>query len=154
MKKLTKKSLDELAKTMSVIDESEQDTYWGRYENDYFWRCVAYLKGDGTSEEAAESYAEDYFSSLYGLNTQSLLACYGAEVNNQQISSYSGLDNNKKKLIMGFPPSALSNYGFSGDTNHLVVFKGTDSNGNPIMFCPQTNTSFTMSLSDYGQRIF
>lgn len=32
MKKLTKKSLDELAKTMNVIPEAEQDYYWGMYD--------------------------------------------------------------------------------------------------------------------------
>lgn len=40
MKKLTKQTLDELARTMYVIPESEMDCIIGMYGNDCFWRCV------------------------------------------------------------------------------------------------------------------
>lgn len=44
MKKLTRKNLDELVKSVNVIAEAEQGTYWGMFNNDCFWRCVAYMQ--------------------------------------------------------------------------------------------------------------
>ena len=65
---ITRKSLDELARTMNVIPEDERDMYWGMYDNDCFWRCVAYIKTGGASydESAAASLAYEFWTSEYG----------------------------------------------------------------------------------------
>lgn len=161
MKKLTKKSLDELAKTMNVIPENERENYWGMYDNDCFWRCIAYLSGDGISEEAAASYALHYFASQYSGSDEERIAqaiSYiaqngGAGMTNLQMSAYS-YDGINKRQIAGFPPDILRKYGFSDDSNHVVVFKGTNPNGESEMYCPQTNTHFTMSFEDFHKRTF
>ncbi|MDR0386355.1 MAG: hypothetical protein LBH60_09800 [Prevotellaceae bacterium] len=160
MKTITKKSLDELARTMNVIPEDERGNYWGMYNNDCFWRCIAYLNGDGISEAAAASYATSYFASLFsGTDAQrmaqatSYLAQNGAEMTNVQMANYN-YNGINKHLIMGFPPGALSSYGFTENTNHVVIYVGPNQNGGVNLYCPQTNTHFTMSASDYAQRIY
>lgn len=99
MKKLTKQSLDELARTMYVIPESEMDCIIGMYGNDCFWRCVAYMDSGGRmySSAAAESYAlEFYTNAVYGSYPGSssyantYLSQNGAGVNISIIQSYIG----------------------------------------------------------------
>ncbi|MFV0507365.1 MAG: hypothetical protein ACK5L5_11810, partial [Bacteroidales bacterium] len=63
MKKLTKKSLDELAEIMPVIGESEQRKFMGGLDpKDCVWRCIAYLMscGGDYSAEAGMGYARGY----------------------------------------------------------------------------------------------
>jgi natural product precursor len=160
MKKLTRMSLEKLSKTMNVIPENEMDNYWGMYDNDCFWRCISYLSGTGITEEAAASYATNYFASQFSgseveriAQATSYLAQTGAGMTNIQMNSYD-YNGINRHLIAGFPPGALSNYGFTEKTNHLVIFKGNNANGGVDMYCPQTHTHFTMSLADYAKRIF
>lgn len=160
MKKLTKMSLEKLAKTMSVIPEDEMDMYWGMYDNDCFWRCIAYLNGAGISEEAAASYATNYFASHFSgseveriAQATSYLVQNGAEMTNIQMLNYS-YNGTEGYFIRGFAPDVLSNYGFTGDQNHIVVFESPNPSGGVNLYCPQTDTHFTMSIEDYAERIF
>ena len=160
MKKLKKKSLDELAMTMEVIPDNELDNYWGMYSNDCFWRCVAYLSGAGNSESAAASYAVAYYASQYtGSDTEnvasaiSYLAQNGAGMTTSQMANYN-YDGINRRFIQVYPPDALASYGFSGGMNHAVVFIGPNQNGAVDLYCPQTDTTFTMSFSDYQKRIY
>jgi len=53
MKKLTKQSLDELARTISVIPESNLNSVVGGYDpNDCFGRCIANVESYGTNHSA------------------------------------------------------------------------------------------------------
>ena len=158
MKRLTKKSLDELAKTMNVIPEAERTDYWGMYEEDCFWRCVSYKLGTGISETAAAPYALDFFKNVVfqgvGSAAHAFLTEFGATVTPHQMLAYAD-QNALPRGIIGFPPEVLANYGFIGSGYHVVIYKGSANiNGDVNLFCPQTNTNFTMSFSDYQNRTF
>ena len=150
MRTLTKKSLDELAQTMNVIPVAELEDYWGMWEDDCFWRCVSYLKTGNSSESSAASYAENYFSGVYGGYYQAVnyLSVNGASIGYTAMQGYASA-NSVPHGIVGFPNCALTAYGFEGSGNHVVVYKGYNANGGVDLYCPQTNTSFTMNFSDY-----
>ncbi|GHT66014.1 hypothetical protein AGMMS50239_26800 [Bacteroidia bacterium] len=163
MRKLTKKSLDELAKTMSMIDESEQDTYWGKYYNDCFWRCVAWLESGGTSfsESAAESYALNYFNSAYSnsLVTNAVLEEMGAGMSISDIQNYitsrviSGNYSILSQYIGYFNTNNISNYESTGN-DHAVIVLGKNTDNSLNIFDPQGNfyTTITASQTIYVTR--
>ena len=51
MKKLTKKSLDELAKTLTILDEEEQESIIGGGTQSCVFNCFDYLDGDRYTAE-------------------------------------------------------------------------------------------------------
>ncbi len=61
-RKLTRLSLDELAKTMSYLTPEDQKSYIGGYKEDCFWRCVNWLKNGDVSEAGAEKIANLYYA--------------------------------------------------------------------------------------------
>ena len=70
-KKLTKSSLDELAKRMPILSEALQMTYIGGYDtNDCWWRCIAYLKSCGIDydADAAMAIASGYYGDNFDEN--------------------------------------------------------------------------------------
>ena len=159
MKKLIKKSLDELAKTMDVISDEEQNDYWGMgYDNDCFWQCVAYLSSGGApvSEATVAGLAEEYFASVGHYAYYNLSVTNDAQMTNIAMTAYINEKNIKKNMIYGFSSTILNQYPeFSGMSKlqHLVVFKGP-KNGGVEMHCPQTGQTFIMSLSHFGQASF
>ncbi|GHT66049.1 hypothetical protein AGMMS50239_26890 [Bacteroidia bacterium] len=161
MRKLTKKSLDELAKTMSMIDESEQDTYWGKYDNDCFWRCVSYMESGGISfsESAAESYALSYFGNVYSNypGTASILEANGAGMSISDIQNYltSRVTSGNYSIASGsiegqyigfFNTNNISNYSNTG-SNHAVIVLSTNADNSLNIFDPQLNTHMTIAAS-------
>jgi hypothetical protein len=158
MKKLTKKSLDELAKTMNVIPEDERDNYWGMYENDCFWRCVAWLETGDSSEAAAASYALAYWADMMGGNTvnaHSILSTGGAGMRLSDAADYAKKNSLGSNQIICVDPDNISYYqnnnleSISG-ANHAIVITGeiNDSNGQLTgynVYDPQSNVNFTIS---------
>jgi hypothetical protein len=156
MKKLTKKSLDEMAKTMNVIPEDERDNYWGMYDGDCFWRCVAWLETGDSSEAAAASYALAYWADMMGGNTvnaHSILSTGGAGMNLADAKSYvqaNSIGGSNQKIYL-INPDAISGYDYSSISGamHAVVYTGSrNSDGSYNMFDTQTNTSFVISESE------
>lgn len=149
MKKLTKQGLDELARTMLVIPESDLNGIVGAYNNDCFWRCIAYVNSNGSSysEYAAESYAYGYFSSTLGAYTNGYLASFGAGMTISQMVDYrnslgSAYNNYAGKIIV-FNTNDVSNYNPT-NTMHAVVLISRNSNGYYV-FDPQQSAYLTIS---------
>jgi len=159
MKKLTKQSLDELARTMCVIPEWELNSILGAYNNDCFWRCVAYMASGGNaySPDDAESYAFSYFASVSGsAGASAYLSECGAGMTTGDIvkyiqslaisGNYSGV-NSSMGYIGVFNTKFVSNYEI-GDTSHAVIVKKTNADGSLDIYDPQLNTNMTISPSD------
>ncbi|SFL04984.1 hypothetical protein SAMN05216357_111108 [Porphyromonadaceae bacterium KH3CP3RA] len=163
MKKLTKKSLDELAKTMSVIPENEQENYWGMYNNDCFWRCVAYMASGGTSfsPAVAESYALDYYtngvhSNLPGVSSyvDTYLNLHGAGMSIGGIQdyiryavsqgSYTG-PSSSGEYIGFFNTNNISSYNSTGG-HHAVIVRNMNSDGSLDIFDPQNPQGGTIRI--------
>ena len=146
MKTLTKKNLDELALTMSVIPESERNEYWGMYDNDCFWRCVSYLSGTGISECAAASYALAFFSSIYGCagTAHSNLSNNGAVMPAEYVIDY--LKANNLNSGSGMTDRIVSLPGAtSGGIGHVVILKGVNPDGTFAIYDPSDGPSGTYS---------
>ncbi|MDR2037748.1 MAG: hypothetical protein LBQ60_07485 [Bacteroidales bacterium] len=165
MKKLTltKKSLDELAKTMDVIPEEERDCYWGMYENDCFWRCVSYLCGAGISEDAAGSFANAYFASQFsGSDAEkmaqaiSYLAQNGGDssIDGKAMSGYLQANNmmagnsaNNRMVGMRHTNNFeyYKNSNIQPYANHCLIIQSVNSDGSYNMFDPQNNVTFSIT---------
>lgn len=157
MKKLTKMSLDELAKAMYVIDESEQDSFSGMYNSDCFWRCVAYMEmgGGKITEEMAASYALDYYTNaVYGgyAGTDSYLNSNGAGMSLYEIRSYimysvegGNYDgpSSSGQYIAYFKTGSISLYEDTG-TAHAVVVLGINPDGSAHIYDPQNGNFETI----------
>jgi hypothetical protein len=145
MRKLTKQSLDELARTMRVIPESDLNNYVGAYANDCFWRCVAYANGAGNSEAAAASYAEAYWISQVGYYTaMNYLSEHGGEMSTSEVNNYKAYNAGSLSLAN----ICLQDF---GDGNaHAVVYTGQAqvtiagyTYTEYYYYDPQSNTSIT-----------
>lgn len=158
MKKLTKKNLDELAMTMNVIHVSEQESYWGMYDNDCFWRCVSYLKGYGRSEESAAYWAYDWYVSEYGYSginhlsstndsaiarpeMRSFLRANSMMVGENDINQIVGLTHTSALEYYRNNPGMESAY-------HNIILEYKDSDGTCHMYDPQNNKRFTVSANE------
>lgn len=168
MKKLTKKSLDELAKTMSVIDKSEQNSYWGMYSDDCFWRCVGYMETGLTNitESMAESYALSYFANSLGgySGTDSYIDSRGAGMSLAEIQKYleyaktSGVytASSKGQYIAYFKTNDVrdyrdtSNMSSSKANAHAVVVLDENPDGSIHIFDPQLEEFRTISSIEAG----
>lgn len=163
MKKLTKKSLDELASTMSIIPKSELNSMIGMYGNDCFWRCVSYLNTGAITESAAASYALDYWTSQMGgasISADYMLSTYGAGMSYSDARSYAQTHGLQRQIIF-VEPSRISYYqsnGYNsvGSAGHAIVVSSAirNSNGDTTgynVYDPQNNLSFTIGLSESGQ---
>ena len=160
MKKLIKKSLDELAKTMDVISEEEQSCYWGmdRYENDCFWWCVAYLSSSGApvSEAIVAGLAEEYFAGVGHYAYYNLSVTNDAQMTNIAMTAYINENPHLKNKIVGFPNCVLAPYiDFVGTGYHVLIFKGPDpSDSSKVrLYNPQTGTNISMPFEVYNREI-
>ena len=165
MKTITKKSLEELAKTMNVIPEEERDDYWGMYDNDCFWRCVAFLESGSSDytgivdEAVAESYAYGFFISDYGGGSSGVNQLSGennAEVTGSHMNNYLSDSTISTDQIYVFSSDVLNKpeYGYNGSANHAILKIGTTSNNDAIMYDPQLGGTFVMSESDLNKNIY
>ena len=157
MRTLTKKNLDEMARTMPVIPELELNGIVGAYDNDCFWCCVAYLCEPGIiTEGQAAVYADDYFASLGHYYSYNLSITNNAQVTNVEMKQYA-IDNSlSNKGIVGFSNEILCKYdGYTSTTGyHVLLYRGPDPNGGAILYDPKFNSTFTMSISDYNKMTF
>jgi hypothetical protein len=156
MKKLRKLDLNELAKAISVIPESELSGIVGAYNGDCFWRCVAsILNGGGpVSEVAAASYALDYFTGNLGSShyTDYYLSISGAGISIANARNYVQENSMGGKIVFFFPNevSAYSNAGYesmSGAGHYAVAIGGS------IIYDPQLGQYFDVS-NDMNQGKF
>ncbi|MDD4429510.1 MAG: hypothetical protein PHG64_14140 [Paludibacter sp.] len=115
MKKLTKMSLEKLAKTMNLISENEMDMYWGMYQGDCFWRCVAWLSIQDRTEEAAAEYALQYTADTYfggcTVSADYYLTTYSAGLNFQDARSYVQGNSTLDNRILYFQTESFSEFG-------------------------------------------
>ena len=145
-----KKSLDEMARTMIVIPEDEMKNYWGMYDNDCFWRCIAYLSSGGISysESDAEYYARDYWMGKLGYNDALIhLSAQGGDMSISDIEEFASTYS-----ISGVNLDCLR-FPINQGTNvlHAVILTGTEVIQGITFynyFDPSTNTSFS-SLDSY-----
>ena len=150
-RKLTRKSLDELAKIMPVLSECQQLTYMGGYDsNDCWWRCIAYLKSCGTSydADAAMTIASGYFGDNFNENNYAFSG-NGHDHKDFASNYFSGLEGGYfNGQILVFDPNTTPGWSGNGTSKHAVIINGYDTSGNMIIFDPQTKTSSTISQSD------
>jgi hypothetical protein len=107
---------------MRVIPKSDLNNYVGAYVNDCFWRCVAYVNGTGNSEAAAASYADEYWTSQLGYySAMNYLSVNGGGMSTSEMKNYGSVKSFRPGSIVGYPPEVLNKYGYSGDTNNVIV---------------------------------
>ena len=161
MKNLTKKSLNELAMTMNVIPEDEQDNYWGMYDNDCFWRCVSWLKTGDYSEAGAASYAFDFFVSAYSYNGLIHLSAYNDSgvdhADMRRFLTANGMVkgiNDPNQIVGVHHTSQLEYYrnnpNITPSSEHCLILKSKNSDGSFEMYDPQNNKHFTVSAIEAG----
>jgi len=170
MKKLTKQSLDELARMMSVIPESDLNGIVGAYYNDCFWRCIAYVNSGGSSysEADAAGYANAFFASAWGGYTEAYLTSFGAGMSSSQINDYSAMmmsagifslseisngtsfafNNQTGKLKDGGSLMVRFNNASGGD--HIVIVTKVNSDGSMEYFDPSTGKSESLAAGQYS----
>lgn len=150
MKKLTKMSLEKLAETMNVIPENERDMYWGMYDNDCFWRCVAYLSNLGITEAAAETVADEWcvFQGTVISNNDSAISGPEMQMYLNFTSMMVGSDANNRMVGVA-QTNDLEYYRNNGEIpayqNHCLILENVNSNGDYEMFDPQHNVRFTVT---------
>ena len=130
-RKLTKSSLDELAERMPVLSEDFLKGAVGGYNNDCFWRCVAYLVDSGNySESDAENYANNfnpengyYYTKDSGVSDEDM-----NRFQRENFNSFSG-------TILKIDPDKVPNK--TGAGYHAVVYLETKPNGSYYVYDPQ-----------------
>lgn len=170
MKKLTKKSLEELAKTMTVISKSEQEGFWGMYKNDCFWRCVAYMdpKLKVVTEETAATYALDYYTNVVFSDSPNASECAktyltesGAGMSISAIQKYIAYQVKEEKYhgvvssgeyIAIFKINDISSYTATGEY-HAVIVQSENSDGSLSIFDPQIHTYTKIPANEAGKVI-
>jgi len=159
MRKLTKQSLDEMARTMNVIPESELYSVIGAYNNDCFWRCYAYMNNGGNpvSEAGAAVYAYNYIANVYGytgINNLSLTNDASMTIGDiQKFIAYETTHgnylggNSNLGYIAVFNTNYVSNYA-PGNSSHAVIVKSKNPDGSLNIYDVQLNTSMVISAND------
>lgn len=163
MKKLTKMSLEKLAKTMSVIPENEMNMYWGMYQGDCFWRCVAYILSGNPdfppTEADAEIYALQYTADkFFNGNTEQAHEYLSSNSLGASIANSDAIDyakNNTANLagygivslkIEDFPQLNLTP---TGDNEWHAVILQSSSNPDKVKFYdPQGDQFIEVNKSD------
>jgi len=157
MPKLTKKSIEELSRILNVIPKEELDMYWGMYANDCFWRCVAYLNGAGTSEEAAATYALNYWSSELGSSVaaHAFLDSNGAGMWSDAAIAYvkaNSIGHSIHRLDVDRLSVYMDNSISIGGAWHDVIFEISTTNDEGvdvwIFFDPQNGKRYTIPVSE------
>ena len=154
MKEITRKSLDELAATMSVIEKTEQESYNGMYWGDCFWRCVSHLKNNDNSEAAAAAYALSYIANekyaddpLPTVMANGYLMMLGAGMTLANARTYVQADSTLINKIVYFIPNQISSYsstelGTSNTAHFAIVINGS------TIYDPQLGASFSVTPAE------
>ena len=160
MKTLTKKSLDELARTMNVIPEDDRDNYWGMYNNDCFWRCVSYLQTGNITEQGAASWAYAWFISERGLlSGDYYLSTYNdSGIEDPEMRKFLRAHNmmvgssENNRMVGIYHTSDLEYYrnnsNISAYQNHCIILVSENPDGSCEMYDPQHNVYFSASASE------
>ena len=135
-RKLRRLDFDFIQAEMSVFDGELLRSIVGGYDNDCFWRCIAFIDSNGSSysESLAESYAQCYFGPNVNLNERK----DGAGMTNDQMSQYISQNYSSSskyaRQIIQYDPDKVPGKG--GSTLHAVVFlsSSTDANGNKTYY--------------------
>ncbi|SCQ20830.1 hypothetical protein [Tannerella forsythia] len=158
-KKLTKSSLDELAKRMPILSEALQMTYIGGYDtNDCWWRCIAYLKSCGIDydADAAMAIASGYYGDNFDENNY---AFSGNGHDHKKFASnfFSGSEEGYcSGQILVFNPNTTPGWSGNGTSSHAVIIKRYDKSGNMVVFDPQNpeEGEFVIKRSDVSSGAF
>jgi len=152
MKKLEKLTLKELGSELNFIGVVEAQRLNGGYDNDCFWRCVAYLQSGGASytEASAEILALSYFGSDCG----DYLSANGAGVTSPDIATNAtnlAIDGNYHLNPSGayigmFNTNNISSYNATGMA-HAVIVQCVNEDGSLEIFDPQDG-SYTIIPSE------
>ena len=146
MKKITKKSLDELARTMSVIPDPEMEDYWGMYDGDCFFRCIAYMESGGQfyDEPDAASYALSFWTDRIGCSVSAAinLAYNGAGMGNSDRAAYKEWAQSNSMYSVDRSLGWIAYFNYGNNQGHAIIVKSIDTaNGTCEIFDPQNNTS-------------
>lgn len=162
MKKLTKKSLDKLAKIMPIIDDAEKELYMGMYNYDCFWRCIAYMDngGNSVSESQASAYALSYFTeSRFGCSVSAdyYLSMNGAGMSIGDMQDYIAYAVSNGSYGPGsvggtsyigiFNTNNISAYNDTS-TSHAVVITSVNPDGSLNYVDPQNSEEGTIPASE------
>lgn len=155
MKKLTRKSLEEMAKTLSVLDEEEQRYFIGAGKESCVFNCFDYLDGD---RHSANYYYQETKSNL-GYEPTSNGGVSASDIT--KIGSFGGFE--VKELST---PPVINSEGLAngchimmtfrkGDIDHAVIIEGFthDNQGNLEIkyYDPTTGEHNKRSEGDYAR---
>jgi hypothetical protein len=142
--------VEALKKEMPVLDEETQRSIYGGYDaNDCWWRCIAYLKGDGNySADDAYALASAYYGSSFSSDS------YAFSGNRNDFNSYiSGYvtcpdcGNYVSGQILVFNPNEISSWAGISGTMHAVVVTGR-SGGSIVVYDPQNREHYMINASE------
>lgn len=142
-RKLRRLDFDLIQAEMSVIDGELLRSIVGGYQDDCFWRCIAYIEGGDYSESGAESYADAY-------DPEAGRYFNGAGMKNPEMKEYINqmYTGSTQHNIIQYDPTKVPGMSTAGNTTtHVVVFKEDvkNSNGEVIAFKvydPQQSKSY------------
>lgn len=146
-RQLRRLDFDLIQTEMSIIEGELLRGIVGGYQNDCFWRCIAFIDSNGSSysESLAESYAQCYFGPKVNLNERE----DGAGMTDDQMSRYISQNYSSSsqygRQILQFDPNKVPNM-VGGSMLHAVVFlsSSTDANGNKTYYVadPQKDKAY------------
>ena len=121
-------NIDSIITEMPVIEGELLRSIVGGYDNDCFWRCIAYIEKNiefaSISASEAAQYADDYYGPEAGLYYTG--AAMTADRMREYIShNYSG---SAKYELIQFDPSKIKNFPYTENMTHVVIVRGTDTN--------------------------
>ena len=140
-------SIDSIITEMSVIEGELLRSIVGGYDNDCFWRCIAYIEKNiefaSISASEAAQYADDYYGPEAGLYYTG--AAMTADRMREYIShNYSG---SAKYELIQFDPSKIKNFPYTENMTHVVIVKEAEMDGNGnimnyIVYDPQHDQTY------------
>lgn len=145
-RKLRRINFDQIQTEMSVIDAEFLRSIIGGYQNDCFWRCIAYIESGGSSysESDAAYYAETHFGSGVDLNKRT----DGAGMTTEEMSNYitNRYSSESNFNLVQFDPRKAPGVPYGGVSHVVVPIKDiTDKKGNVTaikVYDPQKDTSY------------
>lgn len=141
-KKLTRKTLDELAETMTILSKKEQMEVIGGLKNDCFFRCISFLmNGNGTDSEV-EQLVQFYYSRCLGVSEDNLstvnafleteeMQNSGVAISGIQAERFINMARNDRRFHLLFQTSSklVIRGGGGGALGHYLVAFGEEENG-------------------------
>ena len=143
-------SIDSIITEMPVIEGELLRSIVGGYDNDCFWRCIAYIESGGTSysEARAASYADDYFGAgnVEGRKDEAGMTTSDIRkyINSRYVNGGHEIPNGPQGIIVIDPTK--TGQSFYGSSGHAVVYLGVEG-GSMKVFDPQNNSSYTIQAN-------